>query len=70
MTIGAHTWTHPVLSLCTDEEARREIQESSSRSNVLWGGKSGLSLILSETLPPWANENSAWRERLGSPARS
>jgi peptidoglycan/xylan/chitin deacetylase (PgdA/CDA1 family) len=28
MTIGAHTWTHPVLSLCTDEEARREIQES------------------------------------------
>lgn len=27
MTIGAHTRTHPVLSLCTDEEARREIQE-------------------------------------------
>ncbi len=28
MTIGAHTRTHPVLSLCSDEEARREIQES------------------------------------------
>lgn len=27
MTIGAHTRTHPVLSLCTDKEARREIQE-------------------------------------------
>jgi peptidoglycan/xylan/chitin deacetylase (PgdA/CDA1 family) len=28
MTVGAHTRTHPVLSLCSDEEARREIQES------------------------------------------
>jgi len=28
MTIGAHTRSHPVLSLCSDEEARREIQES------------------------------------------
>jgi len=28
MTIGAHTLSHPVLSLCSDEEARREIQES------------------------------------------
>jgi peptidoglycan/xylan/chitin deacetylase (PgdA/CDA1 family) len=28
MSIGAHTLTHPVLSLCSEEEARREIQES------------------------------------------
>lgn len=28
MTIGAHTETHPVLSLCSDDEARREIHES------------------------------------------
>jgi peptidoglycan/xylan/chitin deacetylase (PgdA/CDA1 family) len=28
MIIGAHTVSHPVLSLCTEEEARREIQES------------------------------------------
>lgn len=28
MTIGAHTLSHPVLSLCVDEEARREIQQS------------------------------------------
>jgi peptidoglycan/xylan/chitin deacetylase (PgdA/CDA1 family) len=28
MTIGAHTISHPVLSLCSEEEARREIQES------------------------------------------
>jgi peptidoglycan/xylan/chitin deacetylase (PgdA/CDA1 family) len=28
MTIGAHTRTHPVLSLCSDEESRREIHES------------------------------------------
>jgi peptidoglycan/xylan/chitin deacetylase (PgdA/CDA1 family) len=27
MTIGAHTRTHPVLSLSSEEEARREIQE-------------------------------------------
>jgi len=27
MSIGAHPRTHPVLSLCSDEEARREIQE-------------------------------------------
>ena len=28
MSVGAHTQTHPVLSLCSDEEGRREIQES------------------------------------------
>jgi len=28
MTIGAHTSTHPVLSLCSGDEARREIQAS------------------------------------------
>src|SRR5580700_3076638 len=28
MSIGAHTLTHPVLSVCSEEEARREIQES------------------------------------------
>jgi peptidoglycan/xylan/chitin deacetylase (PgdA/CDA1 family) len=28
MSVGAHTLTHPILSLCSDEEARREIQES------------------------------------------
>lgn len=28
MSIGAHTLSHPVLSMCNDEEARREIQES------------------------------------------
>ncbi len=28
MSIGAHTLSHPVLSLCSEEEARREIQES------------------------------------------
>jgi peptidoglycan/xylan/chitin deacetylase (PgdA/CDA1 family) len=28
MSIGAHTSSHPILSLCSDEEARREIQES------------------------------------------
>jgi peptidoglycan/xylan/chitin deacetylase (PgdA/CDA1 family) len=28
MTIGAHTFSHPVLSLCSEEETRREIQES------------------------------------------
>ena len=28
MTMGAHTRTHPVLSLCSDAEAHREIQES------------------------------------------
>jgi peptidoglycan/xylan/chitin deacetylase (PgdA/CDA1 family) len=30
MTIGAHTLSHPVLSLCGHEEARREIRESKS----------------------------------------
>jgi peptidoglycan/xylan/chitin deacetylase (PgdA/CDA1 family) len=30
MTIGAHTLSHPVLSLCGEEEARREIHESKS----------------------------------------
>jgi peptidoglycan/xylan/chitin deacetylase (PgdA/CDA1 family) len=28
MTIGAHTLSHPVLSLCTDDDALREIQQS------------------------------------------
>ena len=28
MSIGAHTITHPALSLCSQEEARREIQQS------------------------------------------
>jgi peptidoglycan/xylan/chitin deacetylase (PgdA/CDA1 family) len=28
MSIGAHTISHPILSLCSEEEARREIQES------------------------------------------
>jgi peptidoglycan/xylan/chitin deacetylase (PgdA/CDA1 family) len=28
MSIGAHTLTHPVLSLCSEEEASREIRES------------------------------------------
>jgi peptidoglycan/xylan/chitin deacetylase (PgdA/CDA1 family) len=28
MSIGAHTVSHPVLSLCSEEDARREIQES------------------------------------------
>jgi peptidoglycan/xylan/chitin deacetylase (PgdA/CDA1 family) len=28
MRIGAHTLSHPVLSLCSEEEARHEIQES------------------------------------------
>jgi peptidoglycan/xylan/chitin deacetylase (PgdA/CDA1 family) len=28
MTIGAHTLSHPVLSLCSEEEALREIRES------------------------------------------
>jgi peptidoglycan/xylan/chitin deacetylase (PgdA/CDA1 family) len=28
MSIGAHTRTHPILSLCSAEEAQREIQES------------------------------------------
>ena len=28
MSIGAHTMSHPVLSLCSEDEARREIQSS------------------------------------------
>jgi peptidoglycan/xylan/chitin deacetylase (PgdA/CDA1 family) len=28
MTIGAHSLTHPVLSLCSEDEARREIHQS------------------------------------------
>jgi peptidoglycan/xylan/chitin deacetylase (PgdA/CDA1 family) len=28
VTIGAHSRSHPVLSLCTEEESRREIQQS------------------------------------------
>jgi peptidoglycan/xylan/chitin deacetylase (PgdA/CDA1 family) len=31
MVIGAHTLSHPVLSLCREEEARHEIQESKNR---------------------------------------
>jgi peptidoglycan/xylan/chitin deacetylase (PgdA/CDA1 family) len=30
MIIGAHTRSHPVLSLCSEDEARREIQQSKS----------------------------------------
>lgn len=30
MTIGAHTLSHPVLSLCSEEEAHREVQQSKS----------------------------------------
>jgi len=30
MSIGAHTQSHPVLSLCNDEETQREIHESKS----------------------------------------
>ena len=30
MSIGAHTLSHPILSLCSDEEAQREIHESKS----------------------------------------
>jgi peptidoglycan/xylan/chitin deacetylase (PgdA/CDA1 family) len=30
MSIGAHTRTHPILSLCSEEETQREIQESKS----------------------------------------
>ncbi len=30
MSIGAHTRSHPILSLCSDEEARREISENRS----------------------------------------
>jgi peptidoglycan/xylan/chitin deacetylase (PgdA/CDA1 family) len=28
MSIGAHTTSHPILSLCSEEEVRREIEES------------------------------------------
>ncbi|MGA8764912.1 MAG: polysaccharide deacetylase family protein, partial [Candidatus Sulfotelmatobacter sp.] len=30
MSIGAHSISHPVLSVCSEQEARREIQESKS----------------------------------------
>jgi peptidoglycan/xylan/chitin deacetylase (PgdA/CDA1 family) len=30
MSIGAHTVSHPILSLSSEEEARREIQDSKS----------------------------------------
>jgi len=42
MSIGAHTTSHPILSLCSEEEARREIQES----------KTGLERALGR--PVWA----------------
>jgi peptidoglycan/xylan/chitin deacetylase (PgdA/CDA1 family) len=37
MTIGAHTSSHPVLSLCGEEEARREIQESKNHIERVLG---------------------------------
>jgi peptidoglycan/xylan/chitin deacetylase (PgdA/CDA1 family) len=37
MTIGAHTLSHPVLSLCGEEEARREIQESKNELERVLG---------------------------------
>ena len=42
MSVGAHTLTHPVLSLCSDEEARCEIQ----------GSKTELERVLGK--PVWA----------------
>jgi peptidoglycan/xylan/chitin deacetylase (PgdA/CDA1 family) len=42
MSIGAHTRTHPILSLCSEDEARREILES----------KSGIEQVLGR--PVWA----------------
>ncbi|MFZ0319448.1 MAG: polysaccharide deacetylase family protein [Candidatus Sulfotelmatobacter sp.] len=42
MSIGAHTRTHPILSLCNEEEARREIQD----------GKNDLERALG--MPIWA----------------
>ncbi len=37
MTIGAHTLSHPVLSLCSEEEARHEIQESKNQIEGMLG---------------------------------
>jgi peptidoglycan/xylan/chitin deacetylase (PgdA/CDA1 family) len=42
MSIGAHTRTHPILSLCSEDEARREIRE----------GKNGIEEALGR--PVWA----------------
>jgi peptidoglycan/xylan/chitin deacetylase (PgdA/CDA1 family) len=37
MSIGAHTRSHPILSLCSEEEARREIGESKSELEQVLG---------------------------------
>jgi len=37
MTIGAHTLSHPVLSLCSEAEARHEIQESKNDLELALG---------------------------------
>jgi len=37
MTIGAHTVSHPVLSLCSDAEAKREIQASKAEIERVLG---------------------------------
>jgi hypothetical protein len=38
MTVGAHTLSHPVLSLCSEEEARHEILESKNDLERALGG--------------------------------
>ncbi len=38
MTIGAHTLSHPVLSLCSEDEARREVQQSRLDLELALGG--------------------------------
>jgi peptidoglycan/xylan/chitin deacetylase (PgdA/CDA1 family) len=37
MTIGAHTLSHPVLSLCSEEEARHEIKQSKNDLELALG---------------------------------
>jgi peptidoglycan/xylan/chitin deacetylase (PgdA/CDA1 family) len=37
MSIGAHTKSHPILSLCSDEEARREVQASKTEMEQVLG---------------------------------
>lgn len=37
MSIGAHTLSHPVLSLCSEEEARHEIQQSKNDLELALG---------------------------------
>ena len=39
MTIGAHTVTHPILAMLSDDVARREIAESRSRLEALLGDR-------------------------------